>query len=295
MSSTPTPLLVYCGLAGTFLCLEWWTYDDRSHLAVARNEKSLMAIASRIAAEHPDAEARSYQKIELVAPSRRIRELATQQRRREAVEQFWSQIHFALLQLLKANVPLPGGFTICSTYEPTPEVVSNDPDTRKYAQEHHYGCTHCRETIRSPLTPDELWDRYADRWAALEPPPRFQVRHAPKGPRRVESQAPTAADDEILRFAVANFGHHSSGIELRTMNPGPVDEGEHNVTDYLSVPVLFFYRELATLDTAPIERMFREAQAQHDARRAAHQEASQKSRERAEQERLQRIVKLFSE
>jgi hypothetical protein len=282
---------------GRRLLLRWWTDHDRGHVIIAKSRNALLATACRVFHDNPDAEIKDALDVEIVAPSKRLEQLAVICIRREEVFNFHYMVCVHVDAAGKAGFSLPSPFARCETFESGDEESSPD----SWARDNHFGCRHCRARVRLVgLTPEELFDRYAADWAEVRPGRAPDVRvHRQAGAMRYVSHAEPARDDEPLWWVRKNFGHHAGGVEFEEVN---IDAGvttDHGYTPAcLTGDAMFFFRRLGEVDQATragIDRVLL-------AKKKASEEKYEKSvkerhedREKEERSGHEAIVRFFAE
>lgn len=282
-------MLVWNHMSGRWLVLHWWTDDERGHLVFAKNEKSLRHLASAVFSKHTDAEVRAVLHIELVAPSDKMVALAREHDEIEKADTFFFEVTSQLRMILEAGKPLPPPFAICDRY------VSSDPDEEPTASnvEGHYDCVNCEYSFVLGMTKRELYARYHERWNKIFHKPQRPFKPSRPEPKRVESRAPKAADDEPLWFALANFGHHAGGVELHE-----VDLSDPSYRPRcLSSEALFFFRLLDTDDLLMEELAAKVKDAADREREVCERRDAERkrAREAEEAQRIEQVIAFFSD
>jgi len=284
MTTTPSPfttLPVYYPFGGRRCIMHWWTYDLRGHIAIARDERSLLAMAVSIFEEHPNAEIKAMTEIEIVGPSKKLEHMAAVSARGEAVLMFHHMICASMDDVLKDGRELPPPFARCEKY--APQSYMNEKDIDEFTRERHLFCENCYSRIvLVGMTPVEFHDRYADAWYARHPEHRFE-----KGVdrRRVPSRATSARDDDAsIWYAAAQFGDHAPGIELRPVDPEAF-RWEDNV--------LFFFKRLRELDVTKPSAVLRAAKEALEAERQRREDADKRARAEHERRQLDELVDFF--
>jgi hypothetical protein len=280
-----TAPLVAMPLAGKWHMLRWYTDDDRGHIILAPTARSLGHVAARVFAEHEDAAITDYCEIEIVGPSRRMNELATEHNRRERVAMFHREVVTAIQAVVKAGRAIPGPFVLCRKYAP-----EKGGTVDAWTKEQHYGCANCMDTLQLVgLTPHGLYEAYYDRWTAAAPNGRLWDYHG-RSEKLQPSRAPAATARERLWYASADFGPHAKGVRLDKVD---LDEADLYRPRCLTNGVLFFYRYLRQLDPAPLQTKLDAAMAANTKRRDA--EASKSIAERAavEAQRVAATIAFF--
>jgi hypothetical protein len=255
------PLLVHYPGGGTLRLLHWWTDDERGHVILAKADAGIHAALRLKLEDHSDMQVRAYCEVEIVGPSAKLQSLHALYEVHERVYSFHGEVIAHLREVLKAGRPLPPPFTRCTTYESEDDSIGHD----EWSRETHYGCRHCRESIRLvAMTSGQLYDRYHEGWRQLRP------TSEPRDRKRVVSRAAPAIDDEPLWYACAEFGHHRSGIVLGEVAAVHRDE-EYGRPSYLSDQLLFFFRRGPDLDRAAVDEMVGGAEAAAHARHAQYE------------------------
>lgn len=269
---------VYNPSSGVFLLLEWWTYYGRSHMILARNEKALTTVAKRAFREEGgEAELRAFLEIEMVAPPTSLCERSAQKLRQQAVALFLSEVSYRLSDLLKAGHPVPAPFVLCTEYK-----YRHDDEPEEDWPWEHYECANCENGVRlDKLSPGDFYNQYQARWDTLMSDkivrqPTAKIELSPSASRG------RVAENEVgLWYASANFGHHSSGIDLLEVEN---DEA-------LTREPLFFYLVKRVLDKSELQQLLDKRKAE----RALEIERRQaRAAEAQAQEKLARIDKLAS-
>jgi hypothetical protein len=282
---------------GRRLLLRWWTEHERGHVVIAASESALLATARRVFHDNPDAEIKDALDVEIVAPSKRLEQLAAVCIRREEVFHFHYMVCVHVDAAGKAGFPLPSPFARCETFEPDDEESSPD----SWARDNHFGCRHCRSRVRLVgLTPEELFDRYAVNWAEVRPgrAPDVRIRRNAGAMRHV-SHAEPAGNDEPLWWARKNFGHHAGGVEFEEVD---IDAGvttDHGYTPAcLTGDAMFFFRRLGEVakDTrAKIEAALAVERKAHEEKYEKSVKERHEDREKEERSGHEAIVRFFAE
>ena len=230
---------------GRHLLLQWWTHNEQWHLILASSLMGVGSVVKRACDLHSqDMRLGDFCEIDVVGPSEKMARDAAAFNRQEGIENFRDEVARRLQDALRLGYELPPGFKACEKY--TPEDLDNLHIP--WAMDHHQGCAHCHEGIRTELTPEALYDKYHDAWVEEHPP----IKHKGKAPR-VISRAQPAVDGEPLWYATPNFGHHASGVDLREVDYS-LSDSPHR-PEYLMDGVLFFFRRGSDLDKAPLQTM----------------------------------------
>lgn len=276
-------LKVYYPHGGPHFLLYWWTYNERGHVILSRTEGGIEPAIMRVSKEHTDAEIRAFMEIDIVAPSKAQCELAAAFALKDRIAAFHHEVIWRLREVIKSKKPLPSQFVLCTKYETDEDDAVNKDE---WANETHYSCKNCYETIRLvDMTKEELYAKYHEAWEKLFPLKRYV------DPKRVLSRATPAKDDEELYFADAVFGHHCSGIELN-----PVDR-TISLADYwpahLTSHLLFLFRKTRDLDAKKFQSILeRQQRAREDFRKQTEKArvARQKKEERAQ---IEAVLSFF--
>lgn len=289
MTEQQCPLKVYYPLGGRTFMLHWWTQDDRGHLVLSRTEKAVHEVAQHVFEKNPDAEIKVFSEINIVGPSEQLLALAAEHLRREKITHFHGEMMWRIREVAEEGETLPAPFAPCSGYEPQePEESDDDQGRRDYNQscrDKHYGCKHCQDKIQLVnMTPDELYARYHDAWERLHPIERHE------DPRRVPSRAPPYDHGRPLWYAVADFGHHSSGIDLNK-----ADFEQDYRPAFLSDRLMFLFERVRDLDTSRLSAML-DVERQASEKFFAEKQA-QRISESAEayQQRIREMIAFFKE
>jgi hypothetical protein len=238
---------------GKFLALHWWTESSRGHLVLSPNVRALYTVADRVFDRNPWAQIKGIYEIEIVAPSKRLHELALKLQTREQTDRFHSDLVLQMREVSKLGMALPAPFAVCTKYEAQKgrgPSKGEDSDSREYRLKYHDGCRHCSYGIRLIGTsPSDLHKEHYDRWLSVNP--GYSVNSTLK-----RSRAAPASDSERLWFAYADFNHHAAGLDLRKVVYSHMKTWTS--PDYLSDRVLFFFRRLRDLDAVPMQDLLSE-------------------------------------
>lgn len=266
------PIEVYYPFGGRKFLLNWWTYSDRGHVVIADTEAQLLKIAHKVFADNWDAEIKALCEVDIRAPSKKLCLEAAERTRREEIDLFAREMAWDIKKAIEARQPLPVGFERCVQYDnPDADPEGDGPSSS------HWDCRNCVEGVRlGGFSRDELYERYHDRWRKEIHPDHRRPARDPKRPYPQVSRAPQAADEDELHTAVADFGHHSTGINL-------VDEPVyHNRTP------LFFFLPVRDLDQTIFKAILRERK---DAFKRAEQERDERRRLEWQREKFRDIRK----
>lgn len=272
---------VYYPYGGFHYMLHWWSYNERGHVVLCKSEGSMLRVANRIFSEHTNAEIKSYQYVEIVAPPLEYNDLYNKFNRSEAISNFNGQIRHRLHDVVKSGRALPPQFSVCGEYSPTEEEYR----LAEWAIESHHSCRSCDGGIVSSLTQEQLYDMYADKWEMLFPKP---VRKD----ERLPSKGRSAGRGEVLHYALANFGHHANGIVL-----SPLIEAQ-DLTHrplYVSDNVLFYYNVVRECDSGPLQSMLNATMDAYKRIRQANDRAFRAWRAAIEREEIEKTVRVFTE
>lgn len=280
------PFEVWNPFSGRWFILHWWTDADRGHLAFASTEDSLLNMADSVFKKEPHAECKGIFEIEIVGPSDRMNQIAAKYDLEEEIQTFTFEVFAQLSEAKEAGKTLPSMFLPCSKYEPEEGVTEDD-----WAIQRHYECKNCLDGISLVgMTRADLHARFHADWKETK---EYKSRHPKLArerplPQRAPSTAPKASDDEPLRFAHADFGHHAGGVELHEVDLAESDDYRPKC---LARETLFFYRFIRDLrlDTQIGEQI---AKMSAVAKLAWEEESERRDaarREERERERAQRI------
>lgn len=278
-------LPVYYPYGGKRFLLHWWTYNDRGHIILAKNEGRVRDIAIRVFERYSYAEIRDYMKIEVVAPPKLYSVQAEAFALRDRIDNFHVEILCRLREVIEAKKTLPSPFEVCTSYEPEYEQERDEWTDRA-----HYSCKNCFETIKTPgLTKTQLYAKYSEAWQKLYPPHDYVDK------RLVTSQAEVAKDDEELYFANSAFGHHSAGIELNKIERDTIDPKIDYRPSYLSGTALFFFRKIRDVDSKELQELL-DQQQKIAAERTKNQEKSLVAeRKKDEQANIEATLAFFTD
>ena len=241
------------------------------------SEQAIDVVSRKVFGEHPDAEIKEYLEIEIVAPTERMQALRKANDLEESVSTFLREVFCRIQTLAKKGHKLPSDFEVCHNFESGEDYPDND-----YGKESHFGCLNCTETIRLiDMTPTSLYEKYHGDWEKAFPQKRYI------DPKLVNSRAKPASNKSNLFEAVANFGHHSAGIEL-------VEVNFDNAESYLNDRVLFFFHRLREIDSTSIQTILTEATSAKKKHDKENQERLKKNYEKEDQERVDAVIAFFS-
>lgn len=278
------------------MLLEWWTYNERGHVILARSERTMQETFARVLDEHSNAEIKSFFEIEVVAPSKFLIDLYSKYDYQDKVQSFKDDIRWRLKEMIEADRPLPAQFKKCPGFEHE-DGLSADPDDLKWDADYHRNCKHCYGRIVFGMTDEEMYELYGKRWSEseLSRPKSFGHREAenPSRYKREPSRAEQATDDETLWCAVGMFGHHSTGITLVEVEQ-KVPENFNLRPEYLS-NALFFYRQLSVVDFAPLNLLSEEAKKNFAVKKALSEEKSTFSHNKEIEDRINKMLAFFKE
>jgi hypothetical protein len=288
--SAESPLLCALPMAGRRCLLHWWTGWKQGQVILAADEAQMAALARAAAAQHADAKLREACEIDLVAPSRRMQDLAAWYHRREEVAWFHQEVAGRMKEALAAGLALPAPFARCTEYRGR-DGCDKDVD----AEREHWWCANCRNGIRlAGTTPAEFHDAWRARWEAAFPPepePEPRVRRRP-------SEALPAGDDEPVWHARADFGHHQEGVVLEEVQlPGePQTDADGDVwaPGALGDRVLFRFRRLREIDLGPLRAELEAARQRRAEEAALEREAVRSASDRQDRLRLEAAVAVFT-
>lgn len=278
------------------LLLHWGTHNEGGHIILARTERAMFETATRVFEEHPDAEIKTYSKIEIVSLPTQLCELAARYDHLEKILKFQREVVSSLREALDAGKTLPSHFKVCDAYESTTAEVMTDYDLR-WASKRHFNCKNCCERIVSDLTYEQLYSKYGEQW--FESCSLDRKRHS--FDLRLVSSARQASNDEQLWVALANFGHHSNGIVLcevvrdEAMSKNIV---EFCRPDYLSGRVIFFYRKLSEQSQSslePLTKLFETSKQNSEDQKARRILALKNKRSLEKEQRINNVLNLFVE
>jgi hypothetical protein len=277
---------VHLPLAGKFLCLEWYTDDERTHLVLAPSEPSLMAVVAALGKKEPWAEIRNLFELEMVAPPLRLVLLADEHRHANEVSAFRSMLSDRMFEVNKEGLPLPWPFSLCPRFEPQDEEAQGEPDA--FTLERHWDCRHCVRTIQSALSDEELFARYAADWFAADL--GSYHRTLDKLP---SSRAEQAQDAEMLWYAKREFGPHASGIVLAEVK---LPENIFDTQGWMTDDVLFFFRRgyARVAQCAAIKELFKNKQAAIKRAASARDKRDRDKRKADDAKRLGDSVAFFT-
>lgn len=275
------PFLVHCSLGGEFFMLHWWTYNERGNLILARSEESLNSVAMSVFNRHTDARIDAYQLIEIVAPPTLFGQLSEEYDRKEDVEVFLNLMCYKINVAHERGESLPLPFEKCNDYDESGEGEEGEGDTQ------HYNCGKCKYKIKLTITPEELFDRYSERWYALYPERQWRKE------TRTLSKGRPAELSEKLQCALADFGHHSSGIFLQEVD---VTTHENNYRPpHLTDRVIFFYRVQNNLDSSYLQRQLDTLKENARVIRDKREENRKKDFDTRKKNEVEEIIKFFAE
>lgn len=277
-------LKVYYPHGGHHFLLHWWTYNERGHVVLARTEGSVYSTATSVFRKHSDAEVRAYSEVEIVAPSALMCKRAAEFDLQESISSFHQQIVYRLNDVVKGGKELPLQFEMCEAFEPK----DLDGAPCDWANETHYSCKNCTDKIKMiGMTKEELHAKYSSTWKKLSPSKIYIDKN------KVLSRAAPAKDNEELHYAKAEFGHHSSGIELDRMNLSKFDPTYR--PEYLTGRVIFFYRKVRDLDAAPLQLMLDQQRQAIQERKAIGERQRIAKREQDKRNDIELTLSLFQE
>lgn len=222
---------VYYPMGGKMFLLNWWTYNERGHIILAKTEKSLHEAARMVCKKHIF-EIKNMFEIDIVAPPQRLNVLVDKLSLDSRIFRFNRMMIEKVKNAFKKGEPLPVLFSTCKKYEPDFEVDPKDD----WSVESHNQCKHCIYGLKCSLNSEEFYNKYYDRWQVLYPERAFPL---PKN--LVESKASIASNIESLWYADANFGHHSTGATIEELDYA-------NASEHMSSRSLFFFRKIRELD-----------------------------------------------
>ena len=231
---------VYFPFAGNYYLFHWYTYDNRGHIILAKNEKSLYLIAEKIIDNYAGIQIKDFLKIELVGPSEKLVKLIENKIYEENVQLFLREVRAELYCI--EDTQLPKQFMVCDNYSETEEKkLEDDPN--------HYICDNCFEGIKlKDLTPEEFYHKYKNRWLEVhsdncnEPKDEEEFLLSFKAE---QSKASPARDDEEIYKVIDDFGPHASGLCLEVLK----------YDDIRTNPVLFYFRKLEELNKNTLEEI----------------------------------------
>lgn len=271
------PQQVYYPLGGKKFLLHWWSYYERGNIILSDSEQSLDVVARKVFHEHPDAEIKGFYEIEIVAPTERMQEFRKTNDLDKTISMFHSEMVFRLKDLVKAGHGLPSGFEICPGFKPEEGVESSNWD-----EEYHFNCLNCTDTIKLvDMTKKDLYDKYYEDWEKVFP-------H--KGwidPKLVNNRANLAKNESNLFEAVANFGHHSSGIDL-------VEIDFENIESYLNDRILFFFHRIREIDSSELQKVLTESNLAMKKENEEREENRIKEYEREDKEKIDAVIAFFA-
>ncbi len=223
LSSQNHPLKVYFPQGGTFFLLHWWNYNERGHVVLSRNLKSLTKVADHIFTECEDCEIRSFCKIEIVSPPQKLIKEATEYFHKEDVRD-WAQL-------------------VCHTLNSSAKTLKREELPKEFewcknikSKERYHDCDNCTNGIRIKIDREELYQRYAEAWNIVR-----DKQYPPLGPKYVYSNAEQALDDEPIWIANPNLTKFDVGIELEEVK--------------LCRNALFYFRKLENLNRKELQTM----------------------------------------
>lgn len=284
-------LKVYYPHGGRRFLLHWWTYNDRGHVVLATTRASFDTVVKRVIDQNSDAEIKAMCEIEIVGPSKSLSTLAAEHRFRERVNHLYTEVSYRMGKALKAGLPIPKPFEQCLEYAPEEALEESDQESDQWARENHYSCIHCRDRIKlTGTTPVDLYMRHHERWFEIHP------RKSYVDPKRVISRAVPAEDGSPLWYAHADFGHHSSGVDLAQVPDSTSEYQPAYLTPlHLSDRVMFFFRRLRELDSSPLVATLAARKADDEAAREEHNKQETIRREREDHEEIRAIIDFFTE
>jgi len=272
---------VYYPFGGKRLLLQWYTYDDRGHVVLSETKSGLHAVAERVFDENPNAEIKAMCEINVVGPSKLLNKLAAKASAAERVSVFYEEINCYLIEAVKDEVALPSPFALCTKYEPSEDVVSDD-----WATESHYNCKNCKSRIKLiGTTPDALYEKFHETWRVLHPAPVHI------DPKRVTSRAAPAKDDASLWYAYANFGHHAKGVELFEVK---LEDAECYRPGYFSNDLMFFFERIRDLDAKPLQALLNKKKKAAKKQQAEREKARGREYEQERRDRINKVLSLFT-
>lgn len=241
------PLKVYYSGGGQKYLLHWWTYNERGHIILASSQESLLATAKRIFQKYPDAEIRDYLRVEIVAPSNRLSEVAAAYEYQQAVSTFEIDLVCSLKELIESGKKLPEPFKDCEKYDLKDKDNRQKPDRWMY--ENHYDCQNCRDRIVFPYPIKEMYDLYGKLWQAINP----SERRKPKD-ERVLSRARLPNNNEKLWIVRGVFGHHLGGIEIEELQLEDSEEELSNGYCGYRSNIIFCFLKNQIVDLTKVNR-----------------------------------------
>jgi hypothetical protein len=266
---------VYYPHEGKKFLLEWYTYNERSHIVLADTERSMMETAKTVCIKM-GAEVRESFALEIVSPSEQFTALKAARDHKDAVDGFLVEAASNFRQLIDKDIPLPAPFKKCDEYVDQ----DNDPDPAEddWKETSHYSCKNCEQRVQLiGMSKEELYDKYQPKWLALHP------RYVDT--KLVESKAAIANDDdELWVVSSGGFGHHGSGIAF---DKAEIDGG------MIDSP-LFFFKRLHDLDTSSLKTLLVDEK-ERNKRGQARREDDRRARfEADEKKRIDDLIALFS-
>jgi hypothetical protein len=274
------PLGVAYPFGGVKYVLQWCTHSTGSHLVLADTEEAIQRIFSKVLEDYDGVELKSYQRVEIVAPPRHLRESFAKWCFEEDIQNFWSHVGSLILESQEETVwefseirELPQGLTLCKEYE------DRYQDADKFLEDEdplHLSCKNCYKGLRPANgTLESLYLELRPLYLEVTNPPVRTV---------VLSMAREPLEGEQVWAAGADFGPHSSGACLATQ---PADEY------VVRGRALFYYLPLVQVGMEVLENMLKA-----DSQR--HEQESEKAHHRREEKRLvarkkaqQELAKLF--
>ena len=228
MDSTMTAKVRF-PLGGRWRMLRWYEINRGHHLLMAKRHSSILVALQARLRRVADLEIRGYWEIDIFAPSPKMDAMAFAVREDEMRDSFWQNICWRARQWEQERKKLPPGLRQCSKFVPIedPNGWSDECDGQ------HRGCQNCHDgiVVESP----EAF--YAERRAMFE---ASQIGRRYGHSDGCVSRAVPAADGQILRAAIADFGHHEEGIHL----------SDHIDQSYVPGSVIFYYTVVKELSQA---------------------------------------------
>ena len=266
----PPPLKVVYPYGGKHFLLNWWTYDDRGHLFVAKREEQLRQMFDHIDFRD-DTRVDALQEVDIVAPSRSMSYSAALSRYNAVVRDFYRSISYELRGLNKHKLSLP------EMFEPCIHAIEGDS----------FDCDVCQASCVKlvGMTQEEFYLTYADAWEKT-----FEVRDSWEDEKRCVSQATPADDAEVthLHMAVGDYGHHTTSWCTRASSL-------HLTTahDLHNGRALFYYRLIRELDQSWYDQRIAAAKEKAAQSLETNFIANAQKHELRERERAMKIQNLF--